>query len=164
MSLTLILMRHAKSDWTRAMPDHDRPLNPRGRDAATRLGNWLRAEGLEPAQILCSTSLRTRETCAGLELPVAPELTPSLYDAEPSALLHAIQGAGASPLLMIAHNPSIAAMAEIMCSAPPEDSDFERYPTGATTVLAFDAPSWADLRPGTGRLVHFVVPRALPAP
>jgi len=39
----LILMRHAKSDWgDPGLPDHDRPLNKRGRRAATALGHWLR--------------------------------------------------------------------------------------------------------------------------
>jgi phosphohistidine phosphatase len=26
----LLVMRHAKSDWTTAASDHSRPLNPRG--------------------------------------------------------------------------------------------------------------------------------------
>ncbi|MEY8838757.1 histidine phosphatase family protein, partial [Cribrihabitans sp. XS_ASV171] len=35
MSLTLILTRHAKSDWDDpGLPDFDRPLNKRGRKSA----------------------------------------------------------------------------------------------------------------------------------
>ena len=66
----LILMRHAKSDWGDPMlPDHDRPLNKRGRRAASALGHWMREAGLRPDQILCSSATRTQETCARLALP-----------------------------------------------------------------------------------------------
>ena len=42
----LILTRHAKSSWDDpAMPDHDRPLNDRGRAAAVQLGVWLASRG-----------------------------------------------------------------------------------------------------------------------
>ena len=35
------------------------------------------------------------------------------------------------------------------------------YPTCATLVAEFDAASWAELRPGTGRALDFIVPRDL---
>jgi phosphohistidine phosphatase len=42
VTLTLILTRHAKSDWgSPALPDYDRPLNDRGRRSAPVLGRWL---------------------------------------------------------------------------------------------------------------------------
>ena len=85
----LILMRHAKSDWSHGTSDHDRPLNPRGRGAAEALGNWLRTEGLLPDAVLCSTAARTRETCALLNLPesCAVEHLRQLYLAEPSEII-----------------------------------------------------------------------------
>ena len=44
MTLTLILIRHAKSDWGDAgLDDHDRPLNARGIEDAPRVGTWLEA-------------------------------------------------------------------------------------------------------------------------
>ena len=42
----LILMRHAKSDWSTGGADHQRPLNKRGRNSAKALGDWLRAQGV----------------------------------------------------------------------------------------------------------------------
>ncbi|MGR3493424.1 MAG: SixA phosphatase family protein, partial [Shimia sp.] len=45
----LILMRHAKSSWDHPdLTDHDRPLNERGREAAVRVGGWLRDQGWLP--------------------------------------------------------------------------------------------------------------------
>ena len=37
----LILLRHAKSDYPLGVPDHDRPLNERGRRDADAAGAWL---------------------------------------------------------------------------------------------------------------------------
>jgi phosphohistidine phosphatase len=76
MTRTLILIRHAKSDWEHpALDDHDRPLNARGQRSAPRIGAWLAAQGLAPDAVLCSTARRTRETWQGIatRLPGAPE-------------------------------------------------------------------------------------------
>ena len=54
MSLKLILMRHAKSDWNDPLQsDHERGLNPRGQASARALGDWLRGNGHLPD--LCIT-------------------------------------------------------------------------------------------------------------
>ncbi|MFN7877611.1 MAG: SixA phosphatase family protein [Pirellula sp.] len=58
----LILMRHAKSDWSQNEPDKRRPLNSRGRTAAPRMAEWLRDSSLWPDVLLCSTATRTMET------------------------------------------------------------------------------------------------------
>ena len=73
----LILTRHAKSSWDDPMtPDHDRPLNERGKAAAADLGQWLASRGYVPDEVLCSDSLRTRKTFSGIgpALPGTPML------------------------------------------------------------------------------------------
>jgi len=56
-------MRHAKSSWADdQMSDHDRPLNDRGRRAATAMGEALTARGYAPDIIWSSDAKRTRET------------------------------------------------------------------------------------------------------
>jgi phosphohistidine phosphatase len=158
----LILMRHAKSDWAPpAQPDHDRPLNTRGRHAATAMGDWLRRNGLTPGQILCSSAARTQETCARLNLPRTPDLHATLYLAEAADMLRVLHGAHGDTVLMIGHNPGIAALAAHLVSAPPDHPRFDDYPTGATLVAEFDIDDWAELTRGTGRVRHFVIPRDL---
>ena len=39
---TLLIVRHAKSDWEAGAPDHERPLNARGRREAPELGRGSR--------------------------------------------------------------------------------------------------------------------------
>src|SRR5439155_14129399 len=59
----LYLLRHAKSSWDDAgLEDHDRPLSPRGRKAAGKMADHLRASGTRPALVLCSSALRARQT------------------------------------------------------------------------------------------------------
>ena len=117
--LDLLLLRHAKSSWAEAnQPDIDRPLNARGRKAASLIGGALVSRNLLPGLVLCSPAQRTRETwaIAAHEFPSRPPLkiVDELYDfGDGSALLKAIitHGAAATPLLLIAHNPAIQHLA-----------------------------------------------------
>jgi phosphohistidine phosphatase len=57
----LMLLRHAKSDWTRpGTRDHERALAPRGREAEPRIGAYMAHHGLTPDLVLCSTATRAR--------------------------------------------------------------------------------------------------------
>ena len=51
----LLLLRHAKSAWP-DVDDHERPLARRGRRDAPVAGRWLRAAGLVPDRVVCSTA------------------------------------------------------------------------------------------------------------
>lgn len=159
---TLILMRHAKSDWsTGAESDHARPLNKRGRASAERLGDWLRGKGWLPDMVLCSTALRTRETLDGLRLAAPAQYLDALYHADPETMLGALRDAEGETVLMLGHNPGIADFAAMLLSEPPAHPRFEDYPTGATLVARFAIADWKALEARTGVAVDFVVPREL---
>jgi phosphohistidine phosphatase len=162
MTLTLILMRHAKSDWgSPGLADHDRPLNSRGLRDAPAMGQWLRDKGHLPDQVLCSTATRTRQTLEGLRIDAATAFLPALYHADPDTMLDALQQAQGRKVLMIGHNPGIAAFADDLLQRAPDHPRFHDYPTCATLVAEFDLESWADLRPATGRTLDFVIPADL---
>jgi len=108
----LALMRHAKSAWdTDAPTDHARPLNPRGRRDAPRMGAWLVARGWVPDLVVLSDSARTRETWTRLApaLPNQPAVIESarLYHAGLDALrAHAeTWPTAARTVLALGHNP-----------------------------------------------------------
>ncbi|MBK5928226.1 SixA phosphatase family protein [Rhodobaculum claviforme] len=167
MAVRLILVRHAKSDWGDGdLEDHARPLNARGRDAAGRVGRWLAATGRAPHEALVSSAVRTRETWARMapHLPDAPEarVIDALYHAGPDVMLRVLQGARAPVVVLLGHNPGIAAFAHWMLSAAPTHGRFGDYPTGATLVARFPADRWADVAPASGVAEAFVVPRELP--
>lgn len=159
----LILTRHAKSSWDDpAMPDHDRPLNDRGRAAAVQLGVWLASRGYVPGEVLCSDALRTRKTWSGLApaLPGTPilRLKPALYHAGPDVMLAVLRHADADCVMVIGHNPGIAEFAARLVARAPANDAFQRYPTGATLVCDFVADSWAAIGFGQGAVMDFVVP------
>ena len=162
----LILTRHAKSSWDDPMtPDHDRPLNERGKAAAADLGQWLASRGYVPDKVLCSDAVRTRATFSGIApaLPGTPvlELKPALYHAGPDVMLAVLQNAKADCVMLIGHNPGIAEFAERLVAHAPINADFARFPTGATLVADFVIDDWADLTWGTGVVDDFIVPREM---
>lgn len=167
--LTLTLLRHAKSSWgDAALKDFDRPLNERGREAAPLMGALMRREGLRPSHILCSPSLRTRQTLE-LARTAHPALGEAdfqerLYHATPVLLLRAVHEApeAARHILLVGHNPGLHQLAVwLMGSGPPAKRRMleEKMPTGALAVLTFDVALWEQVRPGSGHLRLFARPR-----
>ncbi len=166
MTKRLILTRHAKSSWDDPLtPDHDRPLNERGKAAAADLGDWLASRGHVPGEVLCSDALRTRKTWSGIApaLPGTPilELKPALYHAGPDVMLAVLRHAHADTVMMIGHNPGIAEFAQRLVARAPLNPEFPRYPTGATLVAEFDIANWEDVTFGTAATLDFTVPREL---
>jgi len=168
MTKRLILTRHTKSNWDDPLtPDHDRPLNDRGKTAATDLGEWLASRGYLPEKVLCSDALRTRKTWSGIA-PAMPEtaileLKPALYNAGADVMLAVLRNAKANAVMMIGHNPGIADFAARLVGRPPANPEFQRYPTGATLVLEFDIENWSEVVTGTGTVLDFIVPREMTA-
>ena len=67
-----MLMRHGKSGYPDGIPDHERPLAPRGQREAGLAGAWISEHVGTVDAVLCSTALRTRETLAATGLGDAP--------------------------------------------------------------------------------------------
>ena len=89
---TLLLLRHAKSDYPQGVADHDRPLAPRGIREAALAGDWLRAHAPAVDAVLCSTATRTRETLERTRIDAPTEFVDRLYDATPGAVIDEING------------------------------------------------------------------------
>ena len=158
----LILIRHAKSSWaSHSLHDHDRPLNARGRDACIRVAGWLEGQGLRPDEVLCSTALRCQETyariSAAMGLDVEAEPCRALYHASAPEMLAVLRAAQGQTVMMLGHNPGIADFAARLHAIPPENADFARYPTAATTLIGFDVRGWSALRFGMGESLGFGV-------
>ncbi len=166
MTLTLILIRHAKSSWANAGEgDHARPLNPRGRRDAPRLGARLATQGHIPDLVLCSDAARTRETLALIlpTLPRKPEVSyrAALYHAAPQMMLDELHSAHGGCVAMIGHNPGIGGLAAGLLAAAPDHPRFADYPTAATAVIGFEVAAWSAIAPLTGTLLDFTIPHDL---
>ncbi len=160
---TLLLLRHAKSDWShQGQRDHDRTLNPRGRRDAPRMGRLLQAQTLQPDMILCSSAKRARKTAKlvveGGDLQATIEVVSDLYLAPPETYVEVLhqQGADGARILMVGHNPGIERFANRLTGAQ------EAFPTAALAEIGLEIDEWSELSLDTpGRLRNFWRPREL---
>ncbi len=139
----LILMRHAKSDWNHPnLPDSQRPLNPRGKQDALRMGALLQREGIKIDVIFCSTAQRTRETLALLleEYTFEGEIhfEKKLYEADLHTYLDVLAElpADVETAMLIGHNPTMASALEFFTDI------FETFKTATIAYLSFDVDRW----------------------
>jgi phosphohistidine phosphatase len=167
----LAILRHAKSSWDEpGLDDFDRPLNERGWNAARRMGRELKRRGLEFDLVLSSTAARTRETIDGVrekyDFDEPIQFEPQLYLASESTLLGLVKGlaeAVKAPLI-VGHNPGL----ERLVTDLTRDDDkglreqvAGKFPTGALAIVELPAERWAEVAPGTGKLVELLLPKEL---
>jgi phosphohistidine phosphatase len=177
---TLVLLRHAKSAWPDDVPDHERPLAPRGLRDAPAAGRWPRDAGYVPDQVLCSTARRARQTWELAELAFGDSppavFEHHLYGASAAGLLDVIRYAppAARAIVVVGHDPAIRDLALALTAAGADShsalraallsADLERmrskFPTAAIAVLEFSRP-WCRLGGGQARLASFVTPREM---
>jgi len=167
MSLTLYLLRHAKSGKDNPrLADIDRPLNERGRYEAQAVADHMAAHRHEPNRILCSSSQRTRETLMpilqGLRNNATIELTRRMYDASAETLFDVIREQEDTPsLMLVGHNPGLEELARRLPSAG-DPSLLSRlgamFPPASLAVIEFDIAGWHEMRLGTGSLIAFECP------
>lgn len=147
---TLLLLRHTKSSWKdESLPDHDRPLNKRGKKAAPLMGRLIRNKGLLPDLVLSSTAVRARRTAehameaAGYEGPL--ELLEELYLATAGTLLDVaarVPRESVERLLLVAHNPGMEELVAMLSGSK------GAFPTGALAAFDIEIDRWCDLGPG----------------
>lgn len=168
----LLMLRHAKAaPLAKGEADIDRPLAPKGRRAAPRMGAYLAAEGLIPDLALVSSAQRTRETwdLVGPSLgEVAVRFEPQIYEASADRLLALLRGVedGIGTLLIIGHNPGLADLAGRLTGQGDRAAASRmarKFPTAALAVIEFDVEVWSEAAPRSGRLDRFVTPKTLGA-
>ena len=140
---TLLLMRHAKSEWgDPGVADHDRNLNSRGLSAAQQMAAWIVERDLLPVHVLCSTARRAHHTAQlvseALELG-EPSVRSDLYLPTVDAMLAELATAQGECVLLVAHNPGCEVFIEHVTSC------CEAMPTAAVAVIEFDIEDWSDV-------------------
>lgn len=163
----LLLLRHARAGWAEpGMRDFDRRLDATGTADAEALGKAMRAGGLVPDRVLCSSARRARQTwegvCSGLAFAGAATMTETLYSTDAAGYLNLIREAGnVASLLLVGHNPMIEDLAFALVGEEQARALLgQGFPTAGLAVIAFDGP-WAAIAPGAGRLDTFVTPADL---
>jgi phosphohistidine phosphatase len=168
---TVMLMRHAKSNWDRPeLADVDRPLASRGQEAAPLIARHIKARKWRPDLVLCSHAERVRETwqlmSPILSRSIECRTLRAIYLGAPSRLLEALRRGSdeVRTLMLIGHNPGLGRLAVSLCAAGPKKALARmqtKFPTAALAVIDLDVDHWRDVAPGVGRLEAFVRPKDL---
>jgi phosphohistidine phosphatase len=158
---TLWLMRHAKAaDFVPGRRDVDRPLTDRGHAQSAAAGRWLAGRSTPPEVVLCSPSVRTRQTTADLGLAVAPTDAPGVWEAGPDDLAAELAQVDddVRTVLVVGHAPGIPALVDQLTdrSSSPADlvTELDRHFPTATIAELRLADGWSDLRPGRLVALH----------
>jgi phosphohistidine phosphatase len=165
----LILMRHSKSAYPVGVTDHDRPLNERGSRDVQAARQWFTQQAFVVDEAWVSSARRAQQTWSGVEPGVltaaAPSFAqttiPALYEASVGRLMTLLSQATASTLLVVAHNPGLEQLIELLTGRDPQGWLAHislKYPTGAVCVLRLS--TWESLSAGEAELLTYAVPRA----
>jgi phosphohistidine phosphatase len=144
---TLLILRHAKSSWKEPdLPDHDRPLNKRGKNDAPRMGMLLKDEALVPDLIMSSTAIRAKKTAELVAKACKYRgkivLNRSLYGVEPAAYLKILEGLSDKHMssLVVGHSPTVEETVELITG-----SLGVIMPTCALAQISLPIQSWVEL-------------------
>ena len=164
MSKHLLVLRHAKSDHgDRTLSDHDRPLNERGREAATRMGAFIAERDLLPDLALSSSAVRTTETLSLLaqsaKLHAKTEFQDLLYLASAQTMLEivATRAQQEDRVMLVGHNPGSEDLLHVL------GLGMHEMPTCSLAHIELDIDDWV-LATGsvTARLVDLWRVKSLP--
>lgn len=156
---TLLLMRHAKSDWEADYEgDHERPLNERGIESARVMGRVLSDEALNPDLIIASTAVRARTTAelaaesGGWDCEI--QLDQRLYNTGTDGV---VQVAGAAPavdrLMLVGHQPTWSILVTVLTG---EQTIIK---TATVAVIEFGIERWDEIAAERGELNRVIYPR-----
>ncbi|MEH6656150.1 SixA phosphatase family protein [Leeuwenhoekiella marinoflava] len=158
---TLYLIRHAKSSWEFDLNDHERPLNDRGLDDASKMGAFIREKITMPQRIVSSGAVRAKTTALlylkALGIPEEQlELSNELYDFNGTGLDNFIRSCDDSidRLMVFGHNNALTYWVNQY-----GDKSIDNVATAAFTQINFDVERWEDV--DQGKTTRYVKPKQL---
>lgn len=159
---TLLLLRHAKSDWGDAsLRDFDRPLAPRGERDAPRIGKALSKRGPLPDLVISSPAARAKATIRAVmkaaDLSLDVKFEESMYGASSVELVNLTRRLPdeSSCALLVGHNPGFGDLLNRLTGS------HERMPTAALACMEFQADHWEDVGDERGKLNWLLTPKQL---
>jgi phosphohistidine phosphatase len=165
----LYLLRHAKAvPHDEDAPDRERPLEQRGRRAAQAVAHWVAERRIEPALVLCSPSLRTRQTldivAPSFAAPPQILVEEGLYLATARQLLARLRRvpAATQSVMLVGHNPGFQELAVYLSEVAggPLMARLGTFPTGALATFVVEI-AWAALERKCARLTALAAPKEL---
>lgn len=156
---TLILVRHAKSDWPEETEDFDRPLAEKGIKDAVKMAHYLKSNDTKIDKFLSSPALRAISTCEifNQEYGIGVEKLQKLYNASENnfeSLVVAIDDQ-LETVAMFSHNTGISNFANSM------SQEVFSFPTCGVAGFEIDCDSWSDFHGAAKKLSFFYEPKKI---
>jgi phosphohistidine phosphatase len=159
---TLILVRHAKSDWSHeGLSDIERPLNDRGRKDAPEMAKRLRKKGLKIDLFLSSPAKRAFRTARFFaeEFDVKKDdiqVEKKLYGAMPNQFEEVIASLKDKDdiIAIFSHNPGITDFANSLCEVRTDN-----IPTCGMFAVQADVDSWAAFAKAEKKFLFYDYPK-----
>lgn len=167
-SKTLLLVRHAKSDWSQpGLRDHDRPLNDKGRKDAPVVAKFLDEVIKTPDLLLSSTARRALETATIMAeyLNYPPDdilRIESLYGTDVAEYLKQVSAIDEKikTAMIFGHNPIMEETVSTLCSGKSMTVHLHMS-TCSVACLSLTGDSWQRAGPATFELQWLINPKIL---
>ncbi len=140
---TLVVVRHAKSDWTTGDADRQRPLAKRGRRQAPESGRWLAVNLPALDLAVVSPAERAQATwaliAAELDVPPPARTDERVYAAWGRDLVELVRGLPeeSETVALVGHSPGVESLVEALTR------ELVEMPTSALAVVTWDG-AWQE--------------------
>ncbi|HRE38739.1 MAG TPA: histidine phosphatase family protein [Chitinophagaceae bacterium] len=160
---TLLLVRHAKSDWENpALEDFDRPLNERGKRDCPAMARRLLDKNINIDAIISSPAKRAAKTAKAFaesyDLKKSRlQFKEELYMAGSAAFTAVIESADEKfeSIAVFSHNPGITDFANELTNAR-----IDNIPTCGVFAIKINTDTWKDFRNAPKEFWFFDYPKA----
>ncbi len=158
----LWIVRHAKSSWSDfSLPDHDRPLNKRGKRDAPVMADLIASKYPNPEHLYSSTANRALTTCRAFQkaLDFTDELvttTADLYHATIADCLKVIHkiDENIDIAAIFGHNPTFTYLIDELTRQGPDN-----LPTTGCALVTSDASDWSMFETSNCKLEEYLYPK-----
>jgi phosphohistidine phosphatase len=159
---TLLLIRHAKSDWADpSLEDIDRPLNGRGKKDAPEMAKRLVEKKIAIEAFVSSPAKRAKSTAKKFAKVYKQDkddiiLVEELYAAPSSAFFDVVSKLKDKfdTVALFSHNPGITDFANQLT-----DARIDNIPTSGVFAVKVDAKSWSEFRDAKKEFLFFDYPK-----
>ncbi|MBN8703264.1 MAG: histidine phosphatase family protein [Bacteroidetes bacterium] len=158
----LILVRHAKSDWSiPALNDIDRPLNERGYQSAYLMSTLLQKQKIFLDAIYTSPAVRAITTALIFKRTFKLKtsnfhIEETIYESSAQKLVQLVSRFDNtdSTCMLFGHNPSFTELFNELAS-----ESILNMPTCGCAVLKFNIASWAEIKHAKAEVVFYSAPK-----
>ena len=160
---TVILVRHAKSDWgDRSLDDFDRPLNERGKRDAPVMAQRLVDRKIAIDSFIASPARRARKTAVIFAKAYGQKkddlvFRDELYGAGPDVFYDVIAKARNKwdTIAIFSHNPGITDFANQL-----SDTRIDNIPTCGVFAVTADCDDWSGFKECSKHFLFFDYPKS----